>query len=173
MNQIIIQYQKCSFGEIVVGSCNERLCLLDYRYRKMRNSVDKRLAKGLNAEIIEGINETNQLAILQLEQYLNGEREYFDIPLQTIGTDFQQSVWHALQEIPYGDTWSYAQLAEHLGAPNAVRAVASANGANSIAVIIPCHRVIGSDGSLTGYAGGLPAKKKLLTLEQTDLFSAA
>lgn len=173
MKQIIIQYHKSPIGELVVGSCEGKLCVLDYRYRKMRAGVDRRIENGLNATMVEGISETNQEAIKQLDEYLAGERTSFDIPLQMVGTDFQQSVWNALLTIPYGETWSYGELAKQLGDANAVRAVASANGANSIAVIIPCHRVIGSDGSLTGYAGGLPAKKKLLTLEKTALFSAA
>ena len=173
MTQIIIQYHKTAIGELVIGSYEDKLCLLDYRYRSMRARVDRRIAKGLNATMVEGISDTNQRAIEQLEEYLDGERTAFDIALEMVGTDFQQSVWNTLITIPYGDTWSYADLAKHLGDANAFRAVASANGANAIAVIIPCHRVIGSDGSLTGYAGGLPAKKKLLTLEKTDLFSAA
>ena len=173
MTQIIIQYHKTAIGELVIGSYEDKLCLLDYRYRKMRASVDRRIAKGLNATMVEGISDTNQRAIEQLDEYLAGERTAFDIALEMVGTDFQQSVWNALVSIPYGETWTYADLAKQLGDANAVRAVASANGANAIAVIIPCHRVIGSDGSLTGYAGGLPAKKKLLTLEKTDLFSAA
>ena len=173
MNTIIVQYHKTAIGEFIVGSIDEKICLLDYRYRKMRQAVDKRLQKGLNAETVEGISEANQRAIEQLDEYLAGEREQFDLELATVGTDFQQSVWKALQTIPFGATWSYAELAEHLGDKKAVRAVATANGANAIAIVIPCHRVIGADGSLTGYAGGLPAKKKLLTLETADLFSAA
>ena len=173
MTQIIIQYHKTGIGELVIGSYEDKLCLLDYRYRSMRARVDRRIAKGLNATMVEGISDTNQRAIEQLDEYLAGERTAFDIALEMVGTDFQRSVWNTLVTIPYGETWSYADLAKHLGDANAVRAVASANGANAIAVIIPCHRVIGSDGSLTGYAGGLPAKKKLLTLEKTDLFSAA
>ena len=173
MKSIIIQYHKTPIGELIVGSIDNKLCLLDYRYRRMRQAVDKRIQKGLHAEFVEGISEVNQKAIQQLDEFLAGERENFDLPLAPVGTDFQQSVWQALMKIPYGSTWSYADLAKHLGDPKAVRAVATANGANAIAIIIPCHRVIGSDGSLTGYAGGLPAKKKLLTLERKDLFSAA
>jgi methylated-DNA-[protein]-cysteine S-methyltransferase len=173
MNTIITQYHQTPIGEFIVGSLDDKLCLLDYRYRRMRQAVDKRLQKGLNATFVEGISETNQLAIKQLDEFLAGKRQAFDLPLAPVGTDFQHAVWQALMEIPFGETWSYAELAKHLGDPNAVRAVATANGANAIAIIIPCHRVIGSDGSLTGYAGGLPAEKKLLTLERPDLFSAA
>lgn len=101
----------------------------------------------------------------QLDEYFEGKRECFDVRLAPLGTAFQQRVWQALQEIPYGHTWSYAQLAEHIGNPKAVRAVGTANGANPISIIIPCHRVIGSNGTLTGYGGGLERKQTLLQLE--------
>jgi len=98
------------------------------------------------------------------------QRKEFDIPLLTIGSPFQKSVWEGLVKIPYGDTNSYAQLAKNIQNEKAVRAVANANGANAIAIMIPCHRIIGSDGSLTGFGGGIPLKKKLLELEQ-NLFT--
>jgi methylated-DNA-[protein]-cysteine S-methyltransferase len=101
----------------------------------------------------------------QLEQYFAGERTAFDVPLRMAGTDFQRRVWSALREIPYGQTWSYGDLARHIGAPDAVRAVGAANGRNPISVIVPCHRVIGADGSLTGFGGGLERKRLLLELE--------
>ena len=101
-----------------------------------------------------------------LDAYFRLERKSFDVPLLTVGTDFQKQVWDALQEIPYGKTCSYGELAERIGQPKAVRAVANANGANAISLFIPCHRIIGSDYSLTGYGGGLEAKKFLLELEK-------
>ncbi|WP_442113055.1 methylated-DNA--[protein]-cysteine S-methyltransferase [Pseudomonas sp. NUPR-001] len=101
----------------------------------------------------------------QLEEYFAGEREVFDVRLAPLGTPFQQEVWQALQRIPYGTTCSYRDLAEHIGRPRAVRAVGTANGANPIAIIVPCHRVIGSNGTLTGYAGGVERKQMLLELE--------
>ncbi|MCX2779890.1 methylated-DNA--[protein]-cysteine S-methyltransferase [Microbulbifer thermotolerans] len=101
----------------------------------------------------------------QLEEYFTGKRREFDLPLCPRGTDFQCRVWEALQRIPYGETRSYRQQAEAMGNPKSVRAVARANGANPIAIVIPCHRVIGADGSLTGYAGGLDIKARLLALE--------
>lgn len=91
------------------------------------------------------------------------------MPIRTIGNDFQKRVWKALQQIPFGETRSYLQLSESLGNPKAIRAVASANGANALSILIPCHRIIGSNGELTGYAGGLNAKKKLLELENPNL----
>ena len=102
---------------------------------------------------------------MQLSEYFRGERKDFDVPLDSQGTPFQKIVWDALTEIPFGATISYRQLAERVGKPTSFRAVAQAVGANPIAIVVPCHRVIGSDGSLTGFAGGLEAKKTLLTLE--------
>jgi methylated-DNA-[protein]-cysteine S-methyltransferase len=105
------------------------------------------------------------MAARQLKEYFAGTRRKFDLRLRMQGTDFQQRVWRTLTEIPYGETWSYGQLAKHIGSPNASRAVGLANGRNPIAVIVPCHRVIGADGSLTGFGGGLPRKRWLLTHE--------
>jgi methylated-DNA-[protein]-cysteine S-methyltransferase len=107
--------------------------------------------------------------IRQLHAYFTGELEEFDLALAPEGTSFQQEVWRGLCEIPYGETISYGELARHLGNPNAARAVGLANGSNPIPIVIPCHRVIGSNGKLTGYGGGLPIKEKLLALERRQL----
>jgi methylated-DNA-[protein]-cysteine S-methyltransferase len=107
--------------------------------------------------------------IRQLRAYFSGKLEQFDLPLAPEGTPFQLEVWRRLCEIPYGETISYGELARRIGNPNASRAVGLANGSNPIAIIIPCHRVIGSNGKLTGYGGGLPIKEKLLALEQRQL----
>lgn len=104
-------------------------------------------------------------AVAQLQEYFEGKRQEFSLKLSPEGTDFQKRVWNQLQEIPFGKTTSYQQLANTLGDPKVIRAAASANGKNPISIIIPCHRVIGSDGSLTGYAGGLHRKKWLLEFE--------
>lgn len=101
----------------------------------------------------------------QLRSYFTGELERFSLPLDLRGTDFQRSVWKALVDIPFGETRSYADVAHAIGKPAAVRAVGAANGRNPISIIAPCHRVVGSDGSLTGFAGGLDAKRYLLALE--------
>jgi len=118
--------------------------------------------------------------ITQLAEYFTGDRTEFTVPLTMHGTDFQRKVWAALREIPYGETWTYGQLADHLGQPTASRAVGLANGKNPVGVIVPCHRVVGSDGSLTGYGGGLERKQFLLDFERGvagtgdgSLFSAA
>jgi len=108
-------------------------------------------------------------AIDQLQRYFAGNLETFDLPLLLEGTAFQKKVWTALKNIPYGETISYKTLAQRVGSPKAVRAVGAANGANPIPIILPCHRVIGNDGSLTGFGGGLPLKQKLLALESRQL----
>ena len=104
-------------------------------------------------------------AIKQLDEFFAGKRQEFDIPLLFVGTDFQKKVWSELLKIPFGETISYGKIATRIGMPKAVRAVANANGANAISIFAPCHRVIGSDHSLTGYGGGLDAKRELLELE--------
>ncbi len=108
-------------------------------------------------------------AVRQLSEYFAGERREFDLPLALHGNDFELRVWAALLEIPYGETASYGEIARTIGAPSAARAVGLSNGRNPIALIVPCHRVIGSDGSLTGYGGGLPRKRYLLDLEAGSL----
>jgi len=167
MNKIHIHYYKTFHTEFILGSFDGKLCMLDYRYRKMRESVDRRLTSALNAEYIEVYDEVLQETRKQLDAYLKGERKVFNIPLLMVGSEFQKSVWRALIEIPYGETLSYLDLAKNIGNEKAVRAVANANGANAIGIIIPCHRVIGTNGKLTGYAGGLPLKKKLLDIEDS------
>jgi len=101
----------------------------------------------------------------QIDEYFNGQRQQFCVPLELAGTPFQQRVWSALLQIPYGQTRSYAQIARQIGTPDAVRAVGAANGRNPVSIVVPCHRVIGSTGKLTGFAGGLEAKAQLLSLE--------
>jgi len=165
VNQISIQYHQTRIGEFIIGSFDGKLCLLDFRYRRMRNTVDARLKKGLKATFVEHDDKVLKETRKQFDEYLSGDRTEFDIPLLQVGTDFQKSVWDALMRVPYGTTSTYLQLAKDIGNEKAVRAVAGANGANAIGIIIPCHRIIGSDGELVGYGGGLPVKKRLLKLE--------
>ncbi len=106
--------------------------------------------------------------VIQLEEYFSGLRNEFELPLAATGTDFQNQVWHALTTIPYGETWSYQDLADAIGNSKAVRAVGMANGKNPISIVVPCHRVIGKSGKLTGYAGGVERKQRLLALEQGE-----
>ncbi len=131
----------------------------------MRNRVDERIKQGLNADFVHSESDIINLTIEQLNEYFDKTRCEFSIPLLLVGTDFQKRVWQMLQQVPFGSTQTYLGLSKMLNNEKAVRAVASANGANALAILIPCHRIVGSNGELVGYAGGLPAKKTLLTLE--------
>lgn len=166
MNQINIQYFKTVYGELILGSYQQQLCLCDWRYRKMRRQVDKRLQSQLDACYVENSDSTIEQAILELTQYMVGKRQNFTVELCLVGTEFQQSVWRQLQQVEYARVATYSELASELGNLKAIRAVAAANGANALSIIVPCHRIIGSDGKLVGYAGGLETKRKLLNLEQ-------
>lgn len=153
-------------GGLILGSFENRLCLCDWHYRTMRAGIDRRIKEGLNAEYVEKSSEIIEEAKIQLNEYFDGIRTEFDLPLLLIGSDFQKEVWNALLQIPYGQTETYLGLSRKLGNEKAIRAVAAANGANAISIIVPCHRIVGSDGKLIGYAGGLAAKKKLLGIEK-------
>ncbi len=166
MKRIDVQNYKTPYGELLLGALEGQLCLCDWRYRKMRTAIDRRLKQHLGAEFAERDNPLLQQTRHQLEEYFAAQRKEFDIPLLPAGSDFQQRVWNALLRIPYAATATYLQLAEKTGNPRAVRAVAAANGANAISILIPCHRIIGGNGELIGYAGGLKAKERLLELEQ-------
>ena len=119
------------------------------------------------------IHESVNQAITQLEEYFTGSRHNFELPLDLQGTEFQVAAWNALAEIPYGRTASYGQQAASIGRPKAVRAIGGANGRNPVAIVLPCHRIVGADGSLTGFGGGIEVKKWLLDHEQSTLRSAA
>lgn len=170
MEEIIkIQYYHSPCGELILGSYDHHLCLCDWRYRKARLAIDARLQKGLKAQYKEEKSPVTDKAISQLNEYFDKKRTSFDLPLLFVGSDFQKKVWETLLQIPYGKLETYKGLSNRLYNPKAVRAVAAANGANSISLIVPCHRVIGSNKQLVGYAGGIQAKTKLLQLEGTFL----
>lgn len=152
-------------GILRLGSFGDKLCLCDWQVEKHRDHVDGRLKRILNAEFEEGTSEVIEKAVGQLDEFFAGKRREFNVSLLFVGTDFQKTVWNELLKIPFGKTISYGEMARRIGMPKAVRAVANANGANSMSIFAPCHRVIGSDHSLTGYGGGLEAKRKLLELE--------
>jgi AraC family transcriptional regulator of adaptative response/methylated-DNA-[protein]-cysteine methyltransferase len=152
-------------GPMFACSTEKGICLLEFTDRRMLETEFQDLQKRLNAIILIGKNDhLNQLKV-ELEEYFRGDRKDFTVALDTPTTPFRQKVWDMLLQIPFGKTASYKEQAVKIGNPKAVRAVASANGHNRVAIVIPCHRVIGSDGSLTGYAGGLDRKKWLLELE--------
>ena len=166
---INIHFWNSPVGEMILGEFEGKLCMADWRHRKMRDAVDKRLQSKLNAQYVEQDSLILEQTRIELSEYFSGDRKEFDVPICFAGSDFQKSVWQALVEIPFGKTRTYLQLSRQLGDEKAIRAVAAANGANAISIIVPCHRIIGSDGSLIGYAGGVSTKKKLLQLERADV----
>lgn len=155
-------------GTMVACATDKGVCLLEFSDRKGLETELKQLAKYHNANIVQGQNKYFKQLKEELDAYFEGRLKEFKVPLDISGTDFQKQVWQALVEISYGTTSSYLRQAEVLGKPSSVRAVANANGMNKIAIITPCHRVVGSDGSLTGYAGGLWRKQKLIDLEKDN-----
>lgn len=174
---IIIKTIRTDYGELLIGSYGDELCLCDWKYRKARESIDKRLKTQLNSAYSEGTSSIIEKTIEQLSEYFSSQRKDFDLPLLLVGTEFQKQIWNELIQIPYGETKSYLQLSKKINNEKAIRAVATANGANAISIIIPCHRIIGSTGEMVGYAGGTSTKMKLLELEynnssqsQTKLF---
>ena len=170
MKEIVhIQHYDSPCGEMVLAAAGEALCLCGWGGGRCSERNMRRLARLLNAEFREEPAPVLERTKAQLDEYFAGRRQVFDLPLLPVGTGFQKSVWEALLEIPYGETRSYRQIAQRVGNERGVRAVAQAIGANGIGIIIPCHRVIGSDRSLTGFAGGLDVKKALLQLEGTAI----
>ena len=153
-------------GDLLLGECEGALCLCDWLIDpSRREAMARRMQKGLHAVIQSGETPLLQEARTQLNQYFEGERQTFTLPLRLVGTSFQKEVWEVLRTIPYSKSCSYAAIAQQIGRPKAVRAVANAIGANPLSLFIPCHRVIGKSGDLTGYAGGLAAKRRLLAHE--------
>lgn len=155
-------------GKMRLGATDEGICLLDFEYRRSIYSIMKRIETFSRDTFAEGEHSHFKALELQMNEYFTGQRKEFDIPLHLLGTPFQISVWKGLQQIPYGETRSYKAQSIFLGNEKAIRAVAGANGENGIAIIIPCHRVIGTNGTLTGYGGGLPKKKWLLEHERKN-----
>jgi AraC family transcriptional regulator, regulatory protein of adaptative response / methylated-DNA-[protein]-cysteine methyltransferase len=164
-NIIELKRIETPLGTMIACATNIGICLLEFSNRKMLEAELKSIAKLLNAIIIQGNNKYFEVLEIQIHEYFTGQRNSFTIPLHTPGTIFQNKVWNALQEISYGQTKSYKEQAIAIGKPDSVRAVAKANGMNRISILIPCHRVLGSNGQLTGYGGGLWRKKFLLQLE--------
>lgn len=162
---IITKHITTPLGKMIAGATDEGICLFDFEFRKMMPAIRKRISSFLQDDFAEGEHELIEQLQQQVNEYFKGDRQQFDLPLLLTGTAFQQKVWKALHTIPYGGTRSYMQQTKVLGDEKAIRAVARANGENCLAIIVPCHRVVGSDGSLTGYAGGLKAKRWLLEHE--------
>jgi AraC family transcriptional regulator of adaptative response/methylated-DNA-[protein]-cysteine methyltransferase len=156
-------------GPMFACGTEKGICLFDFTDRRMLETEFKEITKYFDAVILPGENKHIALLKKEIDEYFEGKRKNFTVPLDAPGTEFQKSVWNVLMKIPYGQTISYKDQATILKKPEAVRAVANANGHNRISILIPCHRVIGEDGSLTGYGGGLWRKKWLLDFEKKNL----
>ena len=163
--QVNIQYYNSPCGELILASVGDELCLCDWNEKPCAERNKQRLVRYLNAEFSIESSPVLEQTQQELDEYFAGKRKTFDIPLHPVGTDFQKQVWQALLEIPYGETRSYKKIAQSVNNLKGVRAVAQAIGANGMSILIPCHRVIGTNHSLTGYAGGIEAKRLLLNLE--------
>lgn len=169
--QAILIYKRFDtpIGPMITVASETGICLLEFGDRRMLETEFIDLQHRLNAIIIPGRSELTDQVIKEMDDYFKGERTVFEVPLHTPGTAFQNQVWAALRTIPFGEIVSYQFLAKYIENPKAVRAVGSANGMNRIAIIIPCHRVIGADGSLTGYGGGLWRKEWLIEHEKKNM----
>jgi AraC family transcriptional regulator of adaptative response/methylated-DNA-[protein]-cysteine methyltransferase len=160
-------------GPLLAGATDRGINFLEYTERRMLEHNLKLLRRRFGCGVVPGQHPLLERLRVELAEYFQGSRRRFTLPLDSRGTPFQANVWEQLRQIPYGETISYDELARRVGQPTAQRAVARANGMNSIAILIPCHRVIGKDGSLTGYGGGLWRKRLLLELEQTGRLPGA
>jgi AraC family transcriptional regulator of adaptative response/methylated-DNA-[protein]-cysteine methyltransferase len=165
-------YIETDLGLMIACATDKGICMFEFPDYKQIDLELRQLSDEFKAPLVQGDNPHFNTLRKQLDEYFNGERKIFDIPLDLVGTEFQKKVWLSLLEIPYGGTTTYGKQAALLGCPSSVRAVANANGKNKISIILPCHRVIGADGSLTGYGGGMWRKKKLLEFEQKNVESA-
>lgn len=184
MEKVCCRELETPVGQVILGTMGGKLCLCDWKNSKRRMQNANRIKRLLKAEFVDitSLREEpellaeanalqNSLFIIdkterELAEYFAGSRKSFDIPLLLVGTDFQKSVWQALREIPYGEVVSYMDVSQSIGNPQAIRAVSQAIGSNPLSIFIPCHRVVGSNGALTGYAGGIEAKRCLLELEK-------
>ena len=153
-------------GPLLAGATSEAVCLLEFTDRRMLEKQMETVRKRYACPVVPGKNEFLAQLAEELDEYFAGRLKRFRVPLDFRGTPFQMKVWDGLLKIPYGKTWSYAELASHVGHEGAQRAVGTANGANRIAIVIPCHRVVNTGGKLGGYGGGLWRKQFLLDLER-------
>ena len=163
--RLVVRRLPTPLGAMVAAADHQGLQLLEFADRRMLETQIRRVRGRMNAVFVPGRHDVIDQTARELDEYFAGKRRHFSVPLAAEGTPFQMTVWKALRRIPYGTTVSYADLARTIGQPAAVRAVARANGDNRFAILIPCHRVIGADGKLTGYGGGLWRKQRLLELE--------
>ncbi|MDN6280147.1 MAG: methylated-DNA--[protein]-cysteine S-methyltransferase [Psychroflexus sp.] len=169
-NTIFINRLTTPLGSMFIYATDKGICLLEFEDKQLLDKEFDNLKKSRKADIISGENEHIKQAEKEIKEYFGGKRKTFDVKLDIItGTDFQLSVWKSLQDIDYGTTTTYQKQAEKINKPKAIRAMASANGNNRISIIIPCHRVIGKNGQMTGYSGGIERKKWLIAHERNDV----
>lgn len=166
---IYYKYLNTPLGEMIACATDAGICLLEFTNRKHYEKQINNLKKKLNADLADKANSHIQQLEKELSEYFSDKLTDFTVELDMVGTDFQKEVWKQLLVIPYGKTVTYLKQAIAMGKPQSVRAVANANGMNKIAIIIPCHRVVGSNGKLTGYAGGLERKEWLINHENKKL----
>ena len=164
---VLVTWIESPIGPLVAGATREGVCLLEFTERRMLETQFETLRRRLKCPIVPGSNAHLVDLETQLAEYFSGTRRKFDLPLVCPGSAFEKSVWDALLEIPYGQTVTYRDLARRLGKPGAARAVGHANGCNRVAIVVPCHRVVGAGGTLGGYGGGIWRKRRLLELESS------
>lgn len=164
-----VTHIETDLGLMIAAATDKGICMFEFADYKLIDLELRQLSEEFESPLIWGDNPHFDTLKEQLGQYFKGERRNFSLPLDLAGTEFQKQVWLSLLKIPYGCTTTYAKQAELIGKPSAVRAIANANGKNKISIILPCHRVIGADGTLTGYGGGIWRKKKLLELEKQNI----
>lgn len=172
---MVVKEYDSPYGLLYMASIGHYLCLCSWQDLEVRKHYlkDSNDASGYEESNYKEEWEVISKAVKELEEYFDGTRQSFDIPLKLMGTEFQKRVWEILQTIPYGDTVTYTNVARMIGKPKAVRAVANACAKNPVSIFIPCHRVVGRDGRLTGYAGGIETKKRLIDLEHVDSMDEA
>ncbi len=166
---IVIHRFTTTLGPMFVCATDRGVCLLEFTDRRMLETEFRDIQRLFNARIVTGENSHTRQTVKEIGEYFAGTRRQFDLALDAPGSDFQQSVWHVLRAVPYGQTSHYQAISLRLNKPNAVRAVAAANGANRIAIVIPCHRIIGKDGTMTGYGGGISRKEWLIEHEKNNV----
>lgn len=169
MGNIFIDYFDTGFGKFIIGAYDNKICLLDFVNAKDRDKIDNKIQKSLNAKFINFENKIIKKTKKQLNEYFNKQRKYFDIPYMLIDTDFQKEVRNEVSKIEYGKITTYKDIAINIGKEKAYRAAANAISKNYLIILIPCHRIIGSNNKLRGYRGGVEIKKKLLNLEGIDI----
>jgi AraC family transcriptional regulator of adaptative response/methylated-DNA-[protein]-cysteine methyltransferase len=160
-----VSLEETPLGPMIYGATDDAVCLVEFASRRMLEKQIEQVKRRFRSAVVPGRNDVLETLCAQMGEYFAGTRTRFEVPLSAPGTEFQERVWNALRSIPYGETWSYEQLAARVGTPGAVRAVGTANGSNRIAIVIPCHRVVRKTGETGGYGGGRWRKVALLDLE--------